>query len=352
MARYGIVANEDNVLITTGSQQALDLIGKILLDPGDVVLCEAPSYLGALQAFRAYQARFATVPIDDDGMRVEEIELILKSREIKLIYALPNFQNPAGTTISLERRKKLVALANAYGVPLVEAGKIVPLAVASKARNPRLPSVPTLDETLIPGFEVLPWVGLFGPPNLLWRPDEGQGRSRAQGAPDRPRQDVSGPVHPHVHAAHGDRGRQRESRHPERSPRRARHQRQGEEVRGVEAGEGAHVARRSEPAERPRGQREAGPRAREERAEHLGAHEVARRHRRPQGEHEREALPRLPPAVERDGEGDGEADGDSERPLGEHDRGDVGERAQARVHRVEDGRVERGVVIDGQARSA
>lgn len=120
MSRYGIVANEDNVLITTGSQQALDLIGKILLDPGDVVLCEAPSYLGALQAFRAYQARFATVPIDDDGMRVEMIEPILRSSKIKIIYALPNFQNPAGTTISLERREKLVALADAYGAPLVE----------------------------------------------------------------------------------------------------------------------------------------------------------------------------------------------------------------------------------------
>lgn len=120
MSRYGIVANEDNVLITTGSQQALDLIGKIFLDPDDVVLCEAPTYLGALQAFRAYQARFATVPIDDDGMRVDEIEPILRLHKNKIIYALPNFQNPAGTTISLARRQKLVALADAHGIPLVE----------------------------------------------------------------------------------------------------------------------------------------------------------------------------------------------------------------------------------------
>lgn len=120
MSRYGVVATEDNVLVTTGSQQALDLIGKILLDPGDVVLCEAPSYLGALQAFRSYQAQFATVPIDDDGVRVDEIESILKLHKIKIIYALPNFQNPAGTTISLDRREKLVALADAYGAALVE----------------------------------------------------------------------------------------------------------------------------------------------------------------------------------------------------------------------------------------
>ncbi len=120
MSRYGIVANEGNVLMTTGSQQALDLIGKILLDPGDTILCEVPTYLGAIQAFRSYQARFVTVPVDDDGMRVDQLEPILKSRKIKIIYALPNFQNPAGTTIPLHRREKLAALAHAYGVPLVE----------------------------------------------------------------------------------------------------------------------------------------------------------------------------------------------------------------------------------------
>jgi 2-aminoadipate transaminase len=120
MARSGVRIDESNVLLTTGSQQALDLVGKILLDPIDTVLCEAPSYLGALQAFRAYQARFATVPIDDDGMRVAEIEPILRSRQIKIIYALPNFQNPAGTTIPLHRRQDLVSIARESGVALIE----------------------------------------------------------------------------------------------------------------------------------------------------------------------------------------------------------------------------------------
>jgi 2-aminoadipate transaminase len=120
MARYGIHATEDNVLITSGSQQALDLIGKILIDPGDVVLCEAPTYLGALQAWMAYEARYVTVPADDDGMQVDLIEPILKKRKVKLIYALPNFQNPGGTTISLERRAKLVRLADKYNVPIIE----------------------------------------------------------------------------------------------------------------------------------------------------------------------------------------------------------------------------------------
>lgn len=120
MARYGVIANTENILITTGSQQSLDLIGRILIDPGDVILCEAPTYLGALQAWAAYGARYVTVPTDDDGMQVEPIEPILKKRKIKFIYALPNFQNPGGTTISLPRREKLVRLADRYHIPIIE----------------------------------------------------------------------------------------------------------------------------------------------------------------------------------------------------------------------------------------
>ena len=85
MLRYGIVADVDNVLITTGSQQALDLIGKVLIDPNDVILCEAPTYLGALQAFAAYQARYVSVPADNDGMQVTRVEPILRKRKIKCV---------------------------------------------------------------------------------------------------------------------------------------------------------------------------------------------------------------------------------------------------------------------------
>jgi len=120
MGRYGIKATVDNVLITQGSQQGLDLIGKIFLDPGDTVLLEAPSYLGAIQAFTAYQARYTTVPIDDEGMRVDLVAEELKKGRPKFIYVLPNFQNPAGVTLSEERRERLVVLANEYGVPLIE----------------------------------------------------------------------------------------------------------------------------------------------------------------------------------------------------------------------------------------
>jgi 2-aminoadipate transaminase len=119
MGRYGIQVTPDNVLITSGSQQALDLIGKLLLNPGDRVLTEEPTFLGAIQAFAAYQAEFVTVPIDDDGLRVDLLEEALRSGP-KFMYVLPNFQNPGGVTLSLERRRRLVELASRYGTPIVE----------------------------------------------------------------------------------------------------------------------------------------------------------------------------------------------------------------------------------------
>jgi len=119
MARYGIHAKEDNVLLTSGSQQALDMIGRLLINPGDKVLTESPTYLGALQAWSAYQARYVTVPIDQDGMRTELLEEALRSGP-KFMYILPNFQNPGGVTLALERRMKLVQMADHYGIPLVE----------------------------------------------------------------------------------------------------------------------------------------------------------------------------------------------------------------------------------------
>lgn len=119
MGRYGIEASVDNVLITSGSQQALDLIGKLLINPGDLILTERPSYLGALQAWRAYQAEFSTVPIDDNGLCVDQLEEALCSGP-KFMYVLPNFQNPGGVTLSYERRLALVDIADRYGVPIIE----------------------------------------------------------------------------------------------------------------------------------------------------------------------------------------------------------------------------------------
>ncbi len=119
MARYGIDVSPEMVLVTAGSQSGLDLVAKLLLNPGDHVAVEAPTYLGALQAFQAYQPEFLSVPIDGDGMQVECLPELLR-RGPKFLYVLPNFQNPAGTTLSLERRRRLVELAARWGVPMVE----------------------------------------------------------------------------------------------------------------------------------------------------------------------------------------------------------------------------------------
>jgi 2-aminoadipate transaminase len=119
MRRYGIVADVANVLITCGSQQALDLIGKLLVDPGDRVLVEAPTYLGALQAFSVYGAKYVSVPIDHEGIRMDGLHEVLQAAP-KFMYILPNFQNPAGVTLSERRRQQLVLMANAYGIPIVE----------------------------------------------------------------------------------------------------------------------------------------------------------------------------------------------------------------------------------------
>jgi 2-aminoadipate transaminase len=119
MSRYGIEVTPDNVLVTAGAQQALDLIGKLFLNPGDIVLTEEPTYLGAIQAFTAYQAEYITVPTDDDGLRTDELERALSAGP-KFLYVLPNFQNPGGTTLSRPRRERLVELASRYRIPIVE----------------------------------------------------------------------------------------------------------------------------------------------------------------------------------------------------------------------------------------
>lgn len=118
-ARYGFEVSPDNTMITSGSQQALDLLGRILINPGDRILVESPTYLGALQAWNAYGAEYVAVPSDEHGMITEALEGALRTGP-KFIYVLPNFQNPTGVTLALERRHQLVELADRYGVPIVE----------------------------------------------------------------------------------------------------------------------------------------------------------------------------------------------------------------------------------------
>jgi 2-aminoadipate transaminase len=119
MSRYGIQVTPDNVLITSGSQQALDLLGKVFINRGDRILVEAPTYLGALQAWNAYGAEYVPVKSDDDGMITDALESALRTGP-KFIYVIPNFQNPTGVTMSLERRKRLVEVSNRFGAPIIE----------------------------------------------------------------------------------------------------------------------------------------------------------------------------------------------------------------------------------------
>jgi len=121
MAELGLFARRDNVLITTGGAQAADLLPRVLLNPGEAIVVEAPTFLGALTCFSPYRPRYISIPLDDQGMQVERLEEVLaRERGVKFIYVIPSFQNPAGCTMSLQRRERLVALADACGVPILE----------------------------------------------------------------------------------------------------------------------------------------------------------------------------------------------------------------------------------------
>lgn len=181
MARYAILARVENVLITSGSQQALDLIGKLLINSGDRVLVEAPTYLGALQAFNGYGAEYLSVPIDGDGLRTELLETSLRLGP-KFMYILPNFQNPAGVTLSPERRHQLILLADKYGIPIVEddpygqlryeGEHVAPLVVLDRANLRRdngfsignVIYLSTFSKTLAPGLR-LGWI--VAPPQVI-----------------------------------------------------------------------------------------------------------------------------------------------------------------------------------------
>jgi 2-aminoadipate transaminase len=180
-ARYGVKAEVENVLITSGSQQALDLIGKLLINSGDRVLVEAPTYLGALQAFNIYGAEYLSVPSDDDGLRTDLLEKPLRSGP-KFMYVLPNFQNPGGTTLSEGRRHELVLMADRYGVPIVEddpygqlryEGEHLPSLVVLDRENLRRDNgysignviyLSTFSKTLAPGLR-LGWI--VAPPDVI-----------------------------------------------------------------------------------------------------------------------------------------------------------------------------------------
>ncbi len=178
--RFGIDVTPDNIMITSGSQQALDLLGKVFINPGDRIVVESPTYLGALQAWNMYGAEYVTVPSDENGMIVEELEAVLRAGP-KFIYALPNFQNPTGVTIPLERRLRLVELADRYGVPIIEddpyralrfeGSHVPPLVVLDEKLHVQnghytgnVIYLSTFSKTLAPGIR-LAWV--IAPPEVI-----------------------------------------------------------------------------------------------------------------------------------------------------------------------------------------
>jgi 2-aminoadipate transaminase len=121
MNKVGVETSFENILVLSGSQQGLEFAAKLLINPGDIILCESPTYLGALNAFNAYEPDYLEVPTDDDGMVLEDLEEMLKNNEnAKFIYVIPDFQNPSGNTWTVERRKGLVELANKYDVVILE----------------------------------------------------------------------------------------------------------------------------------------------------------------------------------------------------------------------------------------
>ncbi|MCE5203938.1 MAG: PLP-dependent aminotransferase family protein [Coriobacteriales bacterium] len=123
MAEIGVRLKAEQIIVTAGAQQALDLLAKVFIDPGDIVITEGPTYLGALQAFSAYQPKVICIPMDAEGMRVDVLEEQLRElgpRGAKFIYTIPNFQNPAGVTLSAQRRRRLLELAREYDIPVIE----------------------------------------------------------------------------------------------------------------------------------------------------------------------------------------------------------------------------------------
>jgi GntR family transcriptional regulator/MocR family aminotransferase len=152
LASQGITAHPDAILITAGSQQALALVCQLLLKPGDVVLVENPTYNLALELFRLLELQIVGIPVDAEGMQVAQVEPLLQQHHPKLIYTIPNFQNPTGACLSGGRRRQLVALADRYNVPLLEDDFVGDLRYDGRTQ----PALKTLD----PGGRVI-YIGTF-----------------------------------------------------------------------------------------------------------------------------------------------------------------------------------------------
>ncbi len=163
LSQKGLFRGGDQIVITSGAQQAIETTAKILCNEGDVIICEDPAFVGSLNAFRSYGVRLAGVPMDDEGMMTDKLEETLKTNPTaKFIYTIPNFQNPTGKTATLRRRKEILALAEKYGVYILEDNPYGAL----RFEGEDVPSIKELDtkgivlycgtfsKTLAPGLRV------------------------------------------------------------------------------------------------------------------------------------------------------------------------------------------------------
>ncbi|MBU0982563.1 MAG: PLP-dependent aminotransferase family protein [candidate division Zixibacteria bacterium] len=160
-SRLGSPSGPENILITSGSQQGIEMLARAFIDPGDYILTELPTYVGALQAFNFYQARYVTVDMDSEGMLIDQVEERIKTFHPKLIYTVSNFQNPTGITMSLERREQLVELAAAYDIPLVDDNPYgdvrfsgTPLPMLKSLGGDGVVELGTFSKTFAPGLRV------------------------------------------------------------------------------------------------------------------------------------------------------------------------------------------------------
>ncbi len=159
-----IVADPDEIMITSGSQQGLDLTGRVFINNGDNIFASSPTYLGAIQAFNAYYPNWVTLPSDDDGMIVDKLDEVIGEAKPKFIYQVPTFQNPDGRTMPMERREKLIEVAIKHNVPIIEDDPYSSLVYTGET-PPSLKSMApdyvvymsTFSKMVCPGFRVA-WI--------------------------------------------------------------------------------------------------------------------------------------------------------------------------------------------------
>ena len=161
LQKKNIYASVEEFLIASGSQGVLDALGKVLISKGDKIAVEAPTYLGAIQAFRPYEPEFIRMDMDDDGLVPESLEEVLRSHKIKFVYTVPTFQNPTGRSISLERRQQIAAIIQKYQALLIEddpysalryRGNALPAIKTFASEN--VVYISTLSKVLAPGLRI------------------------------------------------------------------------------------------------------------------------------------------------------------------------------------------------------